>query len=205
VRIDLATGHVGTPFPHSQFWYSIALAPTGHVAYVTNGRKLAAVDLRSKKFVRSLTVAKAGSDVAITRDGKTAYLTNGLNGSIYPVDLAKWKMGPSLVIPGGAGADDITIAPDGLTAYVTSTLESAVGPPGSHSETSSVIPVNLVTHVMGSPITVYHGPYDIAVAQNGRMAYVTTDGPWLLAIDLATGSAAGTIHLPVVSDNIAAP
>jgi DNA-binding beta-propeller fold protein YncE len=216
VRIDLVTGLVSKPLDDSMEWGSIALVPGDRSACVVNvigsnsqPYEMAFVDLTSWK-IRWLHQVPGGGAIAVTPDGRTAYLPTRDGSGIVPIDLESGKAGHAIEMStsdGGSpvGASSIAIAPDGQTVYATSTMEEAVGRPASGHEVSYVTPVNLATQTAGSPITVYHGPYDIAVAQNGRMAYVTTEGPWLLAVNLATGKAAGTIRLPVASYNVAVP
>src|ERR1019366_9209811 len=69
--------------------------------------------------------------VAITPDGKTAYVVNaplGLYGSgtVTPIATATNTAGPP--IPVGHGPDDIAITPDGKMAYVVNANDVANGP-----------------------------------------------------------------------------
>ena len=66
------------------------------------------------------TAIPVGSDpfgIAITPDGKTAYVTNDGSDTVTPIDTATNT--PGTPIPVGSIPDGIAITPDGKTAYVT--------------------------------------------------------------------------------------
>lgn len=104
--------------------------------------------------------------VAISPNGKTAYVTSYTANSVTPIDLANGKAGRP--IPAGNGPAGIAIAPDGTTAYVTDAGTSPIG--------DTVTPIDLVTKRAESPITVGNGPQAIAITPDGKMAYVTDAG-----------------------------
>ncbi len=77
--------------------------------------------------------------VAITPDGKTAYVAKGgITATVTPIATATNTPGPP--IPAGPGA--IAITPDGTTAYVTS------------STSGTVTPIATATNTPGTPIPV---------------------------------------------------
>ena len=66
---------------------------------------------------REITVGKEPRGIAITPNGKTAYVANNGSNSVTPIDLASNKAGAE--IPVGSDPVGIAITPDGKTAYVT--------------------------------------------------------------------------------------
>ena len=64
--------------------------------------------------------------VAITPDGKTAYVANFSSGSVTPIDTATNT--PGTAIPVGTDPVGVAITPDGKTAYVTNVGSNSVTP-----------------------------------------------------------------------------
>ncbi|MGA8297058.1 MAG: YncE family protein [Acidimicrobiales bacterium] len=104
--------------------------------------------------------------IAITPDGKTAYVTSYTANTVTPIALATGKAGHP--ISAGNGPAGIAIAPDGKTAYVTDAGTSPIG--------DTVTPIDLASGKAESPITVGNGPQAIAISPDGKMAYVTDAG-----------------------------
>jgi YVTN family beta-propeller protein len=130
--------------------------------------------------------------IAITPDGKTAYVTNNTSpvGSVTPIDLATNTAGTP--IPIGRDPRGIAITPDGTTAYVTS------------YPNRSVYPIDLATNTAGSPILLnYNDGYAnaIAIAPDGATAYVTTDGDYntIARINIATNTVGTSLPVGSVS------
>jgi hypothetical protein len=95
------------------------------------------------------------SDIAITPDSKTAYVTS--NRGVTPINVATNKPGKLIKVPGEA----IVITPNGKTAYVVA---------GS----GTVTPINTATNKPGTPIHVGTSASDIAITPHGKTAYVTS-------------------------------
>ena len=174
---------------------SSALVPAtapARTAYVTGGAQEGSasyavpVDLGAAKAGTQVAIGGgegAPPDVAITPDGKTAYVPNGSN-SVVPIDVATNKAGTPIVV-GSPGTEAIAITPDGKTAYVTSGFSG-----------STVTPIDVASGTAGSAITVGTAPRGIAITPNGARAYVTNylSGS-VSVIDLATKAVVATIPL----------
>ena len=63
-----------------------------------------------------ITVGGGPQAIAITPDGKTAYVTNFDSDTVTPIATATNTAGPPITV--GHGPDAIAITPDGKTAYV---------------------------------------------------------------------------------------
>ena len=87
--------------------------------------------------------------IAITPNGKTAYVTNSESDSVTPIALATHTPGAPISV--GKYPVGIAITPNGKTAYVANNLSN------------SVTPIALATHTPGAPIGVGGDPIGIAI------------------------------------------
>ena len=170
--IDMQTGQVvGEPIPADEGSWAIALTPNGKFAFVANysASDVSVINTETNQVVGepikvSNPVFRA-TGVAISPDGKTAYVTSegGFDpGEVTSIDVAtKQVVGQPLKLEHGAGA--IAIAPDGTRAYVSSEGESGtlwlVYPGGS----SAARQVDVGAGHLG----------DIAVTPDGKHVLVT--------------------------------
>ena len=101
--------------------------------------------------------------IAITPNGRTAYVTNSLGNTVTPIDLTTNPPRPGLQIKVGNGPSAIAIAPNGRTAYV------------SNFNVNTVTPIDLTKSPArpGTPIKVGSGPWSVAVSGNGRFVGVS--------------------------------
>jgi hypothetical protein len=108
------------------------------------------------------------SDVAITPNGKTAYVVDGRGGSpyenfVFPIDLAAKKALAPVRLKARGLATRLVISAGGGTAYVVSAR--------------AVTPINTATNTAGPPINIPDRDglaYDIALTPNGKTIYVLT-------------------------------
>ena len=63
-----------------------------------------------------ITVGSNPDAIAITPDGKTAYVANDGSDTVTPIATATNTAGPPITV--GSGPNAIAITPDGKTAYV---------------------------------------------------------------------------------------
>ena len=114
--------------------------------------------------------------IAITPDGKTAYVISSLG--VTPINTATNNPGKLIKIPGG----DIAITPDGKTAYVAA---------GS----GTVTPVRIATNRVLKPIHVGTNASHIAITPDGKTAYVTSN-LGVTPINTATNKPGTLIKIP---------
>jgi YVTN family beta-propeller protein len=88
--------------------------------------------------------------VAITPDGKTAYVANTGSGSVTPIDTATGTGGSVITVGGSPHA--VAVAPDGKTVYVTSLSPN------------SVTPIDTATGTAGNAIPVGSNPLTLAIS-----------------------------------------
>ena len=101
------------------------------------------------------------SPIAITPDGKTAYVVNLIAGTVTPISAATNTPGRPVVVKSSPGVllDGIEIAPDGRTAYILKEIFEPASFPGT------VIPLRTATNTLGKPITVGTAPSAIVFAR----------------------------------------
>jgi YVTN family beta-propeller protein len=164
----------------------------GPIAYVTeigggsNGpSNVTPINTENNTPGRSITgIGDAPLAIAITPDGTTAYVASD-TGTITPVNLVAGLAETPITIPNSyLGA--IAITPNGSTAYVGDEV------------TDAVIPINLATETVGTPIptcTVPDDvPADIVISPDGSTAYVACPlGGTVVPINTSTNTAGSPI------------
>jgi DNA-binding beta-propeller fold protein YncE len=187
------------------------LTKGGESAYVTFGNLtttgMIPVDLRTNNVGSVVGVPIAGDfgDIAISPNGKTAYLTSGRGtiqtGAIVAIDLSTNAVLKTYYLPKNQSAIALASAPDGQTAYVTT----------GNGHNLGIIPINLATGNEGDIIdlpdltgrTLSGG--GIAISPDGKTAYVTSGpvGAGLVVVNLATRKVVNTIALPDGAEDVA--
>jgi DNA-binding beta-propeller fold protein YncE len=175
-------------------------APTAPFAYVANsyGDTVTPVNLTTGRAGAPIMVGTGLSAIAITPDGRTAYVVGYkvFQPEVVPVDLTTGRPGKPILLDGGhlglgffAGVnpDLIAITPDGKTAYV---VDASLG---------AIVPINLATNRPGTPVTLGSGtPVAVVISRDGKTAYVVAVEPQpgvdpadepgtVIAVNLATG------------------
>jgi DNA-binding beta-propeller fold protein YncE len=187
---------------------NLAIAPDGRTVYVSStGGPTTQAAATSAVTPVNVTSGRAGrpilvpsvtgfpGQIAITPNGKTAYVLDGPDGAgAVPIDLASWRALTPVPIsdaPSPVFAGCFAITPDGATFYV---LEPDLG---------TVVPVRTATNTALKPIKLVTQPYSltgIAVTPDGKTAYVITGNPagargLVIPVDLATGAVQRPITL----------
>jgi YVTN family beta-propeller protein len=141
-------------------------------AYVTNfaSNTVTPIEVASNKAGAEIPVGPVGSrplGIAITPDGKTAYVANvfigSFSGTVTPIEVASNKAGAE--IPLGKEPFGVAITPDGKTAYVT------------NDGSNTVTPIEVASNKAGAEIPVGRGPRGIAITPDGKTAYVVNLSP----------------------------
>jgi YVTN family beta-propeller protein len=165
------------------------------IAYVTGGSGGGAyavpVELATETTGVRVPIPSSESsppDVAITPDGRTAYvLKEGFSssgGEVVPIDVATNTAGPAISLSSFPNA--IAITPDGRFAYVVGS-----GIPGN-----TVTKIDLATQAVAATITLSNQPLGIAITPDGRTAYVSEhQGEAVVPIDVATNTVGPPIHV----------
>ncbi len=133
--------------------------------YVANDKSntVSPITVGAKTAGTAIKVGMAPNSVAITPNGRTAYVTNLSGLSVTPIEITN-KNATDPEISAGETPEGIAITPDGKTAYVVNHFSK------------SVTPINLETKTAETTITVGEDPTGIAITPNGKLAYVTNEG-----------------------------
>ena len=207
-----------------------AQQPTAFV--VNSGGTVTPIGLTTRKAGTPITVGANPEAIAVTPDGRTAYVANYGSGSVTPIDTATRKAGPPITV--GANPEAIAVTPDGRTAYVADfgsgsvtpidTATGQAGPPitvGTNPRavaitpdgrtvyvldwgSAAVTPISTATNRAGRPIPVGSYPFAVAIAPNGKTAYVASYGSdTLTPIDVGTGRAGRPVPAGQAPDSVA--
>jgi YVTN family beta-propeller protein/autotransporter-associated beta strand protein len=187
---------------------AIAVTPNGKFAYVatnflfpptavpTRGSVSVINTTTNMVVVDSIPVGtpqSGASGIAITPDGKFAYVVTNLLSDFGPLGTGTVSVINTttntvvgLPIPVGKRASGIAITPDGKFAYVTNT----------DSNTVSVI--NTATNLVLGSIPVGSEPVGVAVTPDGKFAYVAnSDSKTVSVINTATNTVVSSIPVGI--------
>ncbi len=126
--------------------------------------------------------------VAITPDGKHAYVANSGSGTVSVIDTATNTVvfGVGFPIPVGTFPRGVAVTPDGKHAYVANT----------GSDNVSVI--DTATNTVVTTVPVQSIPIGVAVTPDGKHAYVTNDNSSSVSvIDTASNTVVATVGVGV--------
>ncbi len=159
----------------------VAVTPDGKTAFVTNanfgatlfpsGDSVSTIDVKTRaKNPNDIAVGSLPTQVAITPDGKTAFVTNGGSGTVSTIDV-KTRTNHFTGIALGQG---VAITPDGKTAFVGGV------------ESVSTIDVKTGTKHPGD---IAVGPFEgagVTITPDGKTALVTNGLGSVSTIDVKT-------------------
>ena len=174
----------------------MAVTPNGRYAYVTNydgatGTTVSVIDTAlavtdpANAVTATVTAGPVPYGVAVTPNGRYAYVTNYSDGTVSVIDTATNSVTGD-PISGFDGPVGVAFSPNGRHAYVTNYGESIAGTTVSVIDTALAVtdPANAVT---GTTITVGSAPSGVAFTPDGRYAYVTNQGGGTVSV-LTTGA-----------------
>ena len=146
---------------------STAAVPAGTV-FVTNlnADTISAINPTTRRVttIRDSTHPFDGPlGIAVTPDGKWAYVTNSLSDTVSPVNLRTTPPTVGAPIRVGGAPVAIAITPNGAVAYVT------------NFNSNTVTPIDLLTTppTAEPPISVGAGPWSIAASPSGNVVLVS--------------------------------
>lgn len=178
---------------------AIALTPDGKRAYLvnngngsTNLGSVTVIDVATDTIIQQVTdlstpTFNEPSDIAITPNGKFAYVVNetgSVSGSVSVINIASNSVIQQITDASFDTPFGIAITPDGTTAYVT----NAAG--------NSVTIINLASNSVQGTVSGanFNEPVFIAITPDGTTAYVTnTIGNSVSIINLATNTVTGVV------------
>lgn len=181
---------VGNPITVNQAPAALAVSPDGRYVYVisyVDGQEgtgtLQVIDTRTNMVIDTVTGFFGPFDIAISPNGRTAYVTNFGSNDFAPfgstVSVVNLKCQPSIITTielNSIQPSGIAVAPNGDFVYVTNYNTLYAG-----EDFTDLTPgqgtVNIIDahrkEVVPPTIVVGESPSAIAIAPNGRHAYVT--------------------------------
>jgi DNA-binding beta-propeller fold protein YncE len=142
--------------------------PTGAIMYVAASNGITPITAATNTPGRRIKIGVIPEAIAVTPDGKTAYIADLHPATVTPVATATSTPGKPITIGGFPWA--IAITPDGKTAYTVDLPAYGQGP-------TRVIPVATATNTPGTPIKIRDVvglSAAIAITPDGKTAYVVT-------------------------------
>lgn len=159
------------------------MSGAAHTLYVSNGRgdTVTPIATATNTAGPPIPVGRAPGWIAVTADGKIAYVTTD-DPVVVPIATATGRAGsPIRVGVNRSGLIDhqlvaIAITPDGKTVYVAKTDHA-------NGDRGTVTPIDTATNTPGEPIDVGVRPCAIVITPDGKTAYVVNQSrpqppPW---------------------------
>jgi virginiamycin B lyase len=162
VPVNTSTNTAGGPIPAGEGPEGLAITPDGATLYAANfgaygvvngqvmqvsdGTTVTPINTATDTAGTPITVGSEPSSVAITPDGRTAYVVNLASNSITPIDIANSAGSPitlNATLTGTPGFQ-IAITPDGTIAYVVTRNNTLVPIDTANNTTQTPIPVGPV-------------------------------------------------------------
>ena len=167
------------------------ISPTWPFVYITDGLStLGTVSVIDTATGTVITKVKVGSwleGIAITPNGKTAYVANSWGVNVSVIDTATNTVTDTVKV--GSDPDGVAISPDGKKVYVT------------NSGSNNVSVIDTDTNTVIATVPVGNWPEGIAVTPDGKKVYVanygniTTPDDTVSIIDTATNMVTATVHV----------
>jgi YVTN family beta-propeller protein len=199
-------------------------APRHPTAFVVNsGGTVTPINTSTRRAGKPIPVGKQPRAIAITPNGKTAYVLDWGSAAVTPISTATNRAGPAIRV--GSYPFAIAIAMDGKTAYVANygsntvtPISTATGRPGPAvpagqapdslavtpastkvfvvgGDSDTVTAITAATGRAGRGIPVGYSPAAVAISPSGGTAYVVnTISGTLTPVNTATGVAGRPIR-----------
>jgi DNA-binding beta-propeller fold protein YncE len=218
-QIDTSTNVADETVGAGELPLGIAIAPDARTAYVVDvgSDEITPIDLSSGTPIAQAPISLADPPardnntrspnyIAISPDGSKAYISDPSNDQIVPVNLTTTPATVEPAIDVAANPEGIAFSPDGQTAYVVDN-DNPGAPNHTAGSKAGVTPITVAANSPGTLITgVGPQPFAIAVAPNGKTAYVTenaSNAPGeVFPIDLSTETAGTAIPISPEGDGL---
>ncbi|TMC40301.1 MAG: hypothetical protein E6J28_01845 [Chloroflexi bacterium] len=106
----------------------VKVSPDGSVFYVTNQGRMgvSVIDPVAMKEVQFIPTGRGAHGLQVSRDTKSLYISNRLEGSISVIDFATRKVTAKWRIPGGGSPDMLQLNPDGSRLWASGRYNATV-------------------------------------------------------------------------------
>ena len=161
--------------------WGIAISPDGSKVYAANGGNIIDVmDTSNNTIIKTININGSPRDIAISPDGKYAYVTNNTGNKVAVIDTGSYNV--LTQVPVDISPAGIAITPDGKRVYV------------ANNGGSTVSVIDTTTNTVIKTVNVGAQPFGIAASPDGREVCVTNNaGASVSTIDVATNSVINTI------------
>lgn len=145
----------------------VAVNPDGKHVYVTHFNGVEVIDTGTNTVAGTLSISKGtsvteGRGIAVTPDGRVAYLTNGGLNTVSVIDATTHLETGAINV--GAEPLWVAVSGDGRLAYVT------------NNDADSVSVIDTATNTVTATIAVGARPFGVAFSADSRRAYVANSG-----------------------------
>ena len=106
----------------------VKLSPDGNYFYVTNQGLMgvSVIDPVAMKVVRFIPTGRGAHGLQVSRDTKSLYVSNRLEGSISVIDFATQSVVGKWHIPGGGSPDMLQLNPEGTQLWASGRYNATV-------------------------------------------------------------------------------
>lgn len=191
IKINLATSavtHITTGIGTAPF--GVAITPNSNRVYVANSTSsnISIFNANTNAPLAASPIAMASDPVAIaiTPNGSTALVTLPGIGTVAFIDLATNTVFDSLIVSPGLSGTALAISPDGLIAYV--------------ADATNVIPIDIATRTLGTPIPIGTNPVSLFFTPDGNTAYVVNGNDTYTRINDVKTTPAPLANLPLTAN-----
>jgi YVTN family beta-propeller protein len=145
----------------------LTVAPDGTHVYATHFDGVAVIDTATHTVTATIPIGKGtsgteGRGIAVSPDGRTAYLTNGGFNSVSVIDTATNTESGTVDV--GTDPLGVAVTPDGSRVFVT------------NNDTDNVSVIDTSTNTVAATIAVGSAPFGVAFTSDGQRAFVTNSG-----------------------------
>ena len=161
--------------------HSIAVSPTGRVAYVSNNAdsSVSAISVATASFITTIPVQSGPRGMAFNKDGSRLYVANSGSASISIIETGT-HTGVDTIDVAETYPQGVVVTPDGQFLLVL-------------GDSTRVAVISLQFRTLLRNITLSGNGIAIYLSPSGTTAYVTTDAGTVDTIDIASLSAAGAL------------
>ena len=174
----------------------LALSPDGQQLYmaIPSGDEtdsptdyVQALDTASNIAEPQIPLSTEPSAVAITPDGRRAYVTNAVGNTVHIVDTSTLSLIDTVIV--GYSPLAVAITPDGRAAYVTVSRSAPNG-------RGALAIIDTATDTVSTTFSIGDDPNNVLMSPDGSKAYVTVSGNGLVTmIDTALQKVTSSINI----------
>src|ERR1019366_8543854 len=165
-------------------WHQVRFARPARpvTAYFASFSGVTPINTATNKAGKAIKVGAGPFAIAITPDGKAAYVANIDSSTVTPIRTTTNKALKAIKV--GSAPGPIAITPDGKTAYVVNIASG------------TVTPIRTATNRALKAIKVGTGPQAVAITPDGKTAYVVSGASGTVTpIRIATNKAGKAIKV----------